>query len=82
MQAVGVPSVWTTATRDVYVSLSSLESGRIGLNLYRYPYMWLLWLGGSVVMLGGFWALGVPRRTRQRERSPEQQRSPEVGAGV
>ena len=34
--------MWTRPTQDIYVALTSLESGRVGLNLYRYPFMWLL----------------------------------------
>lgn len=62
VQAVATPSVWTTPSRDVYVALTSLENDRIGLNVYEYPLRWLLWAGGSMVMLGGFWALGLPGR--------------------
>lgn len=64
VQAVATPSVWSTPSRDIYVALSSLEADRIGLNLYRYPYMWLLWAGGTLVMVGGVWALGFRRRSR------------------
>lgn len=63
VQAVGTPSVWTTPTQDLYIALSSLEQGKVGLNIYRYPYRWLLWAGGSLVMAGGLWALAArPRR--------------------
>lgn len=77
-QAVGTPDVWATATQDVYVSLSSIKPSRVGINLYRFPFMWLLWLGGSLVMLGGLWALGLraPRRRPApagRDREPEPQ---------
>lgn len=65
VQAVATPSVWSTPSSDVYVALSSMEPGSIGLNLYRYPFMWLLWAGGSLVMVGGLWALGAPRRSPQ-----------------
>ena len=62
VQAVGTPDVWTTPTRDVYVSLSSLRPRQVGLNLHRYPFRWVLWAGGSMVMIGGLWALGGRRR--------------------
>lgn len=80
VQAVATPSVWTTPTRDIYVSLSSFESGRIGLNLYRYPYMWLLWAGGSLVMAGGLWALGLGRGLRGQTDAPVGRRG-EVAEG-
>jgi cytochrome c-type biogenesis protein CcmF len=70
VQAVGTPSVWSTPGRDVYVSLSSLEAQRIGVNVYRYPFMWLVWAGGTLVALGGLWALGGRRRRRPHELPP------------
>lgn len=66
VQAVATPAVWSTPTRDIYVALSSLEPGRIGINFYRYPYMWMLWTGGAVVIIGGVWALGFRSRSRDR----------------
>ncbi len=63
-QTVGVPSVWSTPTRDIYVALAQLDTERITLNLYRYPLMVWLWVGGVMVAAGGFWALSgrSPRR--------------------
>jgi cytochrome c-type biogenesis protein CcmF len=57
-QAVGEPSVWATPTRDIYVALADLNFDRVTLNLYRYPLMSWLWVGGLLVMAGGLWALG------------------------
>ncbi|MHB1235589.1 MAG: heme lyase CcmF/NrfE family subunit, partial [Microbacteriaceae bacterium] len=74
VQAVATPSVWSTPSRDIYVSLTSLEpgaNGRVGLNLIRYPYMWLLWAGGWLTLLGGVWALGLQRGTRDSAVTPE-----------
>jgi len=64
-QAVGAPSVWTTPTRDIYVALADLSPQRVTLNLYRYPLMSWLWVGGGLVMAGGCWALSG--RTRRSE---------------
>ncbi|MDQ2882309.1 MAG: cytochrome c biogenesis protein CcsA [Actinomycetota bacterium] len=63
-QAVGAPSVWSTPTRDIYVALADLSPGSVTLNLYRYPLMSWLWIGGLLVMAGGFWALGGRSRRR------------------
>lgn len=83
VQAVGTPDVWTTPTRDIYVALSSLGPRRIGLNLYRYPFRWVLWAGGSLAMLGGLWAV-VGRRPRRRPAAAEEAAAPvvEADAGV
>ena len=75
-QAVGTPSVWTSPSRDVYVALSSLASDRIGINVYRYPFMWVLWVGGLMVMAGGFLALGT--RSRRRPSSTTSGAAPET----
>lgn len=64
-QAVGTPSVWTTPSRDIYVALSSLRADEVGLNFYRYPFMWTLWAGGIMMMMGGAWALGSGGWTRR-----------------
>ncbi|WP_219418040.1 heme lyase CcmF/NrfE family subunit [Pseudonocardia nigra] len=61
-QAVGNPSVWSTPTRDIYVSLGSLDPDRVTLNLFRYPLMVWLWVAGLLMVAGGFWALGGRRR--------------------
>ncbi|SFB62706.1 cytochrome c-type biogenesis protein CcmF [Amycolatopsis marina] len=63
-QSVGQPAVWTAPTRDIYVALAQLGDERVSLNLYRYPLMAWLWVGGGLVAAGGFWALsGRTRRT-------------------
>ena len=56
-QAVGEPAVWPTPTRDIYVALTDLNPDQVTLNLYRYPLMSWLWVGGLLVMGGGLWAL-------------------------
>ncbi|MQA13497.1 MAG: heme lyase CcmF/NrfE family subunit [Pseudonocardiaceae bacterium] len=66
-RAVGTPSVWTTPTRDIYVALADLQPERVTLNLYRYPLMVWMWVGGLLVVAGGFWALSG--RIRRRDES-------------
>jgi cytochrome c-type biogenesis protein CcmF len=77
-QAVGNPSVWATPTRDIYVSLASLDPDRVTLNLYRYPLMSWLWVAGLLMVAGGFWALGG--RRRRRAEAPAESRA-EVTTG-
>ncbi|ALE76957.1 cytochrome C biogenesis protein CcmF (plasmid) [Pseudonocardia sp. EC080610-09] len=76
-QAVGNPDVWTTPTQDVYVALGNLEPERVTLNLFRYPLMVWMWVGGGMVAAGGFWALGRPRRTARTAVDPGMSRSGE-----
>ena len=68
-QSVGEPSVWSTPARDLYVALADLSPDRVTLNLYRYPLMSWLWVGGLLVMSGGGWALSG--RIRRRRAEPE-----------
>ncbi|MGH3516462.1 MAG: heme lyase CcmF/NrfE family subunit, partial [Haloechinothrix sp.] len=67
-QSVGQPAVWAGAGRDIYVALAQLGPDQISLNLYRYPLMSWLWVGGFVMAAGGFWAIsGRVRRPRGEE---------------
>ncbi|MBN9098029.1 MULTISPECIES: cytochrome c-type biogenesis CcmF C-terminal domain-containing protein [unclassified Pseudonocardia] len=68
--AVGNPSVWSTAGRDVYVTLGGLDPQRVTLNLYRYPLMVWLWVAGGLMMAGGLWAL--TGRVRRRAAPPSE----------
>ncbi len=63
-QSVGAPSVWSAPGSDIYVALAQLQPDTITVNLYRYPLMSWLWVGGGVMVAGGFWALSgrSPRR--------------------
>ena len=75
-QSVGTPSVWTTPTQDVYVALTRLEPGSISVNLLTYPLRWLMWAAGTLVMVGGLWALGGRRR---RPEGPGAEQPPAAG---
>jgi cytochrome c-type biogenesis protein CcmF len=75
-QSVGMPSVWSTLTNDLYVALAQFDTQRLTLNLSRFPLMSWLWVGGMLVVAGGFWALGGPRRKPGRTgREPIEQLS-------
>ena len=83
VQAIGTPAVWTGPTQDVYASLTQLDaaSGTVSLNLYRYPFMWLLWLGGVIAAAGGAVALGRRQRPTIRTVLPAAQDEDERTAG-
>lgn len=62
--AVGAPSIDSTPRRDIYVALAQYDPNKVTLNLIRYPFMSWLWVGGGLVVAGGFWALaGRTRRS-------------------
>ena len=56
-QPIASPAVRTTLTEDLYVALRRLTPDELGLEAYRYPFMWLLWAGLAVIVAGGGWAL-------------------------
>lgn len=60
-QAIGAPSVWSRPGGDIYVALSNLDPETVSVNMYRYPLMSWLWVGGVLMAAGGLWALGGRR---------------------
>lgn len=60
-QAVATPAVWSGPAGDVYVSLTRLAEGSVSIRLSTNPLMWLMWVAGGLVMLGGVWALSGRR---------------------
>ena len=67
IQAVPTPSVHVGLREDLYLSLVRIEqdTARVTLDVFRFPLMWLLWLGGLIVVSGG--ALSFLGRRRRRE---------------
>jgi cytochrome c-type biogenesis protein CcmF len=64
-QPIGTPAVWTSVGGDVYVTLVRLDDAGVEVTLYRYPLMYLLWLGGLLTAAGGIAALGGRRRVQR-----------------
>jgi cytochrome c-type biogenesis protein CcmF len=69
-QAIPTPSVRTGLREDVYLSLVRIEQGTatITLDAYRFPLVWMLWLGGLVVFAGGGWSAVAASRKRSSAR--------------
>lgn len=59
MNALGSPSVRSTARHDVYASVLSISprQDQVGLHLYVTPGIIWLWIGGAVCVLGTLIAL-------------------------
>ncbi|HEX5631324.1 MAG TPA: heme lyase CcmF/NrfE family subunit [Acidimicrobiia bacterium] len=66
IQAIPTPAVRTGLREDVYLSLVRIEEGsaRVTIDVFRFPLMWLLWIGGLIVVSGG--ALSFFGRRKQR----------------
>jgi cytochrome c-type biogenesis protein CcmF len=77
-QAVGAPSVWTRPGSDIYVAPSTLQPDTVSVNLYRFPLLSWLWVGGALMVAGGLWALGG----RRRRLAPDSAAAPPVPAEV
>ena len=57
--------VWSSVqgiVEDVYLSIAGGDSEAIVLDVFVFPLIWLLWLGGLIVVAGGFVAI-AGRRT-------------------
>ena len=65
VQAIPTPSVRTGIREDVYLSLVRIDQGTatVTVDAFRFPLMWLLWLGGVVVFAGGLVAYTGRRKT-------------------
>ncbi len=66
IQAVPTPAVRTGLREDLYLSLVRIAEGTaaVTIDVFRFPLMWLLWLGGLIVVSGG--ALSFLGRRRAR----------------
>jgi cytochrome c-type biogenesis protein CcmF len=71
IQAVPTPSVRVGLREDLYLSLVRIEegTGRVTIDVFRFPLMWLLWLGGLTVVAGG----GLSFLSRRSGRSRQQE---------
>lgn len=69
-QPIGTPDVWTGFVDDVYVGIAGGSIERIELNVFVFPFQWLLWVGGLIIVAGGAIALG--RKPKRRRRTSEE----------
>ena len=67
VQPIGTPAVWTGLTQDVYVVVSSLGSDQVTLEVRRFPFKYLLWVGGFLAAAGGLWAVWGRRSARHAD---------------
>ena len=69
VQELPGPSIWTTSRGDdVYLAIVALDATSATLRIYRYPFIYLVWIGGLMMASGG--AVGLLLR-RLRRRSPD-----------
>lgn len=69
-QPVATPAVDTSLRGDFYLSLTGIGGGRISLDVFWFPFVWLIWLGGLLAAAGGVFA----RVVRKPARAPTESR--------
>jgi cytochrome c-type biogenesis protein CcmF len=52
-QPIGTPDVWTRFSEDVYLRISGGTQTSVTLDVFVFPFQWLLWFGGLVIVSGG-----------------------------
>jgi cytochrome c-type biogenesis protein CcmF len=62
--AVATPAVHTGLVEDVFVALAAVPGDTVVVDVYVFPLMWVLWLGGLVAVGGGLWGVAARKRTR------------------
>jgi cytochrome c biogenesis factor len=63
-QTIGTPSVHIESRGDLYLSLAAIGESGVTLDVFWFPFVWLIWFGGGVMVAGGTWAW-LARRTRR-----------------
>ena len=63
---VVTPAVMSRPAGDLYLTLRDLDSESVTLSLDTSPMIWLIWLGGVTVAVGGLWAVLGARAERTR----------------
>ncbi len=80
-QAVATPDVRTGFVDDVYLSLAGLTAeGTLVLEVFVFPLMWMLWLGGLLTAAGGLYALRARSRGDPEPTPPDAAASEAVAA--
>lgn len=52
-QAIGTPAVNTSLARDIYLTIRRLDSDSVILDVQTHPMMYLVWIGGILMSVGG-----------------------------
>lgn len=66
-QPVATPDVRTGLVDDVYLSLNGVQGDQIFLDVLIFPFMWLLWAGSGITVLGGLWSYWGTRSNRRED---------------
>jgi cytochrome c biogenesis factor len=69
--AIATPAVDTMPSGDLYLSLRSITPETVVLEMFWFPFIWLIWVGGFLAGAAGIWAYAAkkPERVEVREGS-------------
>ncbi len=70
-QSIASPAVDTGLRGDLYLSLAALDQGNISLEVFWFPFVWLVWAGGFIASAGGIYAWVVKRPERSTAKARE-----------
>lgn len=79
-QPIGTPSVWTSFSEDVYLGVAGGSAQTVLLNVFVFPFQWLLWFGAFVIALGG--GIAMRRRPSRATAPPEPIATKATGGGT
>ncbi len=63
--AVATPAVHTGLFDDVFIALATVPGDDVVLDVMVFPLMWVLWVGGLIIVAGGMWAVFVRKPIRR-----------------
>ncbi len=84
-EAVGTPSVSSTPTRDVYLTLTTVPStatGAASIGVIVEPLVMWIWIGGGVMLVGTILAAWPGRRRRPTDPASATVASPAASASA
>ncbi len=61
---MATPAVDTSLRGDLYLSLTSIGDGRISLDVFYFPFIWLIWAGGILAAAAGLFSRFVRKPAR------------------
>jgi cytochrome c-type biogenesis protein CcmF len=61
-QGIATPAVHNGIVEDVYLAIAGGNADVAVLDVFVFPLMWVLWLGGLVAVAGGFLSVAGRRR--------------------
>jgi cytochrome c-type biogenesis protein CcmF len=69
---IATPAVHTSLKGDIYLTIKGIGPDGVTLGVWWFPLIWMVYVGGLLAGLGGFWARLAGRRSRGRSPAPPQ----------